>query len=222
MSYSCIIPIEAHNVWTEESSRRFYPLKNVFDEVFIVGADHTMQSRLPPNFKRISSSKANRAHLFNLGAEAAKEGYLCFLQYDSDFDTESFAKLRLSLKPQTLFYFNLEYKNPSPSLCKLNAWTANVRSDIAKLPFGNQCFSMDKKSFFEAGAFSERVTNNEDAEFIKRWRKKGFKIKKANGNILTSADNFVKNGWLKTTAKDFVWALKYMIGKEPRELVPHT
>jgi predicted glycosyltransferase involved in capsule biosynthesis len=109
-----------------------------------------------------------------------------------------------------------------PSLCKMNEWAANTRADFFKLPFVNQSFTMDKKSFLNVGGFSERVIQNEDAEFIKRWKQKGYFIKKATGAIKNSAQAFKDKGWLKTTAQDLAWGVKYCFGKEPRELIPHS
>ena len=154
----------------------------------------------------------------NVGAQEAKHEYLSFLYFDADFDTESFARLRLSLKPKTLYYFDLNFHVPVPSLYRVNVWAANARSDFTKLPFGNQCFNLDSKSFFELGGFSEKVITGEDAEFIKRWRKKGYAVKKAKGVIRVSSNEYKQRGWLKTTARSIAWNLKYCLGKEPREL----
>jgi hypothetical protein len=221
MSFSCIIPLEPQDEWTEQSTKRFSPLKNIFDEVLIVGPDHPMKARLPTNFRRITSNKLTRAYLMNLGAREAKSEYLCFLHFDTDFDTESFAKLKLSLKPETLFYFDFKFLDPVPLLAKFNTWAANLRADIMHTPLGNQSYTMAKNTFLEVGAFSERVTSCEDAKFIKKWRQRGYQIKKAKGVMRASAEKYFKRGWLKTTAADFVWTLKFWMGKEPKELIPH-
>lgn len=222
MGYSCIVSLSSAEDWTENSSKEFIPLKNVFDEVLIVSPDHNLKTRLPPNFKRITSQKKNRAHQFNLGAEASSSEFLCFIEHGSDFDPENFARLRLSLKTQTLYYFHFEYMETRPAFCKLNEWAANTRADFFKLPFVNQSFTMDRKSFFNVGTFSERVLQNEDAEFIKRWKQKGYFVKKAPGAIKNSAQLFKDKGWAKTTAKDMLWGLKYCLGKEPRELTAQS
>lgn len=222
MGYSCIVSLSSAEEWTEASTKEFYPLKNAFDEVLLVSPDHNLQARLPPNFKRITSQKKNRAHQFNLGAENARSEFLCFLEHGGDFDAENFARLRLSLRTQTLYYFQFQYMESRPALCKLNEWAANTRADFFKLPFLNQSFSMDKKSFLNVGGFSERIIQNEDAEFIKRWKQKGYFIKKASGAIKNNPHVFNERGWFKTTAADMAWGFKYCLGKEPRELIPHS
>ncbi|MEI7441525.1 MAG: hypothetical protein WCK43_07855, partial [bacterium] len=63
MSLSCIIPLEAHNEWTVEKTEKVLSLKTVFDEVILVGSDQGLQLRLPPNFKRVTSSKNTLAQL---------------------------------------------------------------------------------------------------------------------------------------------------------------
>lgn len=218
MSFTCIIPLRTDDAWTEESSQRLSPLKKVFDEVLLVGTDIPLKTRLPSNFRRIVTPHSNRAHLMNVGAREAKYDYLSFLYFDSDFDSESFARLRLSLKPQTLYYFDFEFAPSSPLLCGINSWAINLRADSFQLPFGNQCYNLEKKSFFNVGAFSEKVIKDEDAEFIKRWGKKGYATKKAKGVIRASSAEYQQRGWFKTTASKMVWNFKYWIGKEPREL----
>lgn len=222
MSYSCVVALNSSDDWSEASNAEFAPLKKVFDEVLIVSPDHNMKMRLPPNFKRITNTKNNRAHQYNIGAQEAKGNFLCFLPHNANFDPESFAKLRLSLKPETLYYLEFKFIENYPSIYKLNEWAINFRADLFKLPFANQSYSLDKKSFFEAGAFSERVIQNEDAEFIKRWKKKNFQVKKARGIIKNTPQLFKEEGWLRASTKDLVWSVKYGLGKEPRELIPHS
>lgn len=222
MSYTCVVPMGPQDKWTDQVNARFLPLKNIFDEVLLVGPDHSLKERLPSNFRRITSAKTSRAHLLNKGAYEAKDGYLCFLHFDTDFDSENFARLRLMLKPEILYYFEFNFLDPSPSLAKLNVWAANFRANIAHIPMGNQCYNLSKKSFLEVGAFSERLTGNEDAEFMKRWKQKGYKIKKAKGVMKSSAQKYFNRGWLKTTAHDLAWTLKFWAGKEPKEFIPHT
>ncbi|MEZ4814106.1 MAG: hypothetical protein R3A80_02730 [Bdellovibrionota bacterium] len=213
MSYSCIIALNSR----KDSIESFFPLKKVFDEVFIVSPDSDMKLRLPANFKRLTSNKSNRAHQFNLGAHEAQSEYICFLSPDADIDTENFARLRLLLKPKTLFYFNFKFKKPCSSFYALNESLINFRSDTLGLPFINQSFSLDKKSFFETGAFSEGVIQNEDAEFIRRWKANGNPVKKAKGDISAPPSN-LNASWLENSYKDSLWSLKFAIGKEPREL----
>lgn len=222
VSYSCIVSLNSAEDWSEASNAEFSPLKKVFDEVLIVSPDQNLKMRLPPNFKRITSQKNNRAHQYNLGAQEAKGDFLCFIPHGSNFDPESFAKIRLSLKPETLFYQEFKFIEAYPAHYKLNEWAINLRADLFKLPFSNQSYTLDKKTFFQIGAFSERVIHNEDAEFIKRWKHKGLLVKKSRGIIKNTPLRFKQNGWLKTTFKDLLWSLKYSLGKEPRELIPHV
>lgn len=222
MGYSCIVTLSSGEEWTERSEKEFFPLKNVFNEVIIVSPDHSLKNRLPQNFRRVTSHKKNRAHQYNIGAEEARSDFLCFVEHSSDFDPENFARLRLTLRTQTLHYFHFKFMKPRPKRCKFNEWIINTRADFFKAPFMNQSFSMDKKSFFNVGAFSERVIQNEDAEFVRRWKQKGYFISKANGVIKASPEALLSNGWLKSTAKELLWDAKYYMGKEPRELIPQT
>ena len=219
MSLSCIIPLQAHNEWTVEKTEKILSLKNIFDEVIFVGSDHGLQLRLPPNFKRVPSSKDQLAHLFNTGARQATSSYLSFLLFDSDFEILEFKKLRLGLKEKFLFYFDLQFSNPAPLLCGVNAWAANARADFARTPFFEQCLTLSKKDFYEVGAFNEILSEGADAEFIKRWRKAGNQIQKAKGSILASPRKYIQNGWLKSTQRSIAWNLKFWAGKEPKELL---
>lgn len=219
MSLSCIIPLEAHNEWTVEKTEKVLSLKSVFDEVILVGSDQSFQLRLPPNFKRISASNTKLAHLLNTGAHEATSTYLSFLLFDSDFEILNFQRLRLGLKEKVLFYFDLQFSNPAPALCGVNAWAANARADIARTPFFEQCLTLSKKDFYAVGAFNEILSEGGDAEFIKRWRKTGNQIQKAKGCIYTSPRKYIKNGWLKSTQRSIAWNLKFWAGKEPKELL---
>jgi len=176
-------------------------------EIFIVEAHrgHNLRSsNLPqnPNVKIVSTSPG-RAKQLNYGAQLATRKFLWFLHADSRFipDTVSDLKALTNLDEETLYYFKLRFQNDGPKPCVLNAFGANMRSQLFKMPFGDQSYLLSKQIFERIGKFNEELNYAEDFEFIRQANRVKIPIEGLPIKISTSARKYQQRGWVKTTAE---------------------
>ena len=150
------------------------------------------------------ASNRGRSTQQNKGAENAEGDFLWFLHADSKLEASSLIKLYQSIQddPSALHYFNLAFLTDGPFLIFLNEWGARLRSEVFKMPFGDQGFCIKKEIFWSLGGFlvGGEKKGGEDHLFVWEVRKKGFSLRNTGGLLVTSARKYRKNGWLKTTA----------------------
>ena len=170
-------------------------LKNI--EIILVGENDLP---IPKNFKNnFVKSKLGRAVQQNYGAKAAKGKFLWFLHADSRIRRQDFEILKKTFKnyPNDIIYLNLKFLNASKKMW-INEIGTKIRSDLFKLPFGDQGLGVSKENFQKIAGFPQ-ISFGEDLLFVRKARKIGLKIKNCRANIYTSARKYEKNGWIKTT-----------------------
>ncbi|MEC7183214.1 MAG: glycosyltransferase [Bdellovibrionota bacterium] len=150
------------------------------------------------------ASNRGRSIQQNKGAENAEGDFLWFLHADSKIEASTLIKLYQSIidEPNALHYFNLAFLADGPFLIFLNEWGARLRSEVFKMPFGDQGFCIKRETFWLLGGFlvGGEKKGGEDHLFVWEIRKKGFRLRNTGGQLVTSARKYSKNGWLKTTA----------------------
>ncbi len=185
-------------------------LKNISlirsSEIILVG-DNDLP--IPKDFKKyFVKSPLGRAVQLNNGAHAAKGKILWFLHADSRVSPKDFKLFyQTQIKnPGDLTYFNLKFL-PSSKKLLLNELGAKFRSDIFKLPFGDQGLGVSKENFEKLGGFP-LVSMGEDLGFVCKARKKGIILRNNGANIYTSPRKYEKNGWAKTTLIHLFYTFK--------------
>ncbi len=179
-------------------------LKNI--EIILVGENDLP---IPKNFKNnFVKSKLGRAVQQNYGAKVAKGKFLWFLHADSRIRTQDFDCVIKTLKnyPNNLIYLNLKFLKGSKKMW-INEIGTKIRSDLFKLPFGDQGLGVSKDNFQKIAGFPQ-IPFGEDLLFVRKAKKIGLKIKNCRANIFTSARKYEKNGWVKTTTEHLFKTLK--------------
>ena len=150
-------------------------------------------------------SPSGRAKQMNAGAKMAKNDFLLFLHADSKLPHDSFSKLKnhLITDYNGLYFFNLKFLSDGPALTKINSLGAWFRSNILKLPFGDQGFCLNKNVFYDLGTFDETTPLGEDHLLVWMAHRKKIKVKSIQAPIYTSARRYREEGWLKTTIRFF-------------------
>lgn len=159
---------------------------------------------------RVVQGRYGRAQLMNAAAREAKGNMLWFLHADSKPGKgalEAAGKLA-SHTSRTLHYNDLKFRKDGPALMKLNAWAVRFRSDVLKMPFGDQGFLISKNLFEELGGYREDVVYGEDHLLVWKARQEGVAISRTGGSVSTSARKYRKGGWLKTTWKHVCLTVK--------------
>lgn len=153
-----------------------------------------------PKVKYINS-KPGRAIQLNLGARTASRKFIWLLHADTRLESGAIDRLKTikALDPETLYYFKLGFQSDGPKRCTLNAFGANLRSQLFKMPFGDQSYLLSKKLFFQLKGFNEDLDYGEDFNFIKRAGQLKINIESLPIKVLTSARKYQQQGWLKTT-----------------------
>ena len=144
----------------------------------------------------------------NAGASHAIGDYLWFLHADSRFDDDTISSLLKSIDrhPDSLLFFDLAFiKSKKWPMC-VNEIGAKFRSNILKIPFGDQGFCIRKTIFNEIGKFREDVEYGEDHLLTWQAKKHGVSIKAVGAKLFTSPRKYQEHGWLKITLLyQFLW-----------------
>jgi len=151
---------------------------------------------------RLVEGGSGRARRMNSGAEHALNNCLWFLHADSRLLPDTIDKLVAAFhaQPDVLYYNDLRFLDDGPRLVKLNEWLVGWRSDILKMPFGDQGFAISRSLFFRLGGYRDDVPYGEDYVFTWKMKQEGYAIKRTGAAIHTSARKYEKGGWGKVTA----------------------
>lgn len=155
------------------------------------------------NYKnvRFIEGRTGRAGRMNSGVDHAKNDCLWFLHADSRLSRDAIAKLVSAFNQETkaLYYFDLKFLDDGPKLVKLNEWLVRWRSNVLKIPFGDQAFAISKELFLELGGYRDDATYGEDYLLTWKMKQEGYPICPIGEPIYTSARKYKKGGWGKVT-----------------------
>ncbi|MBL4801419.1 MAG: glycosyltransferase family 2 protein [Emcibacter sp.] len=149
-----------------------------------------------------------RAIQQNAGAKAARYDLLWFLHADSRVTAEMLIMLEHSLAeaPEALHYFHLKFRKDGPRGMWLNEWGTRFRSQILKIPFGDQGFCLSKKQFERIGGFPEDAPYGEDHLLVWYARQAGISLRCTGTALQTSARKYREQGWGALTLKyQWLW-----------------
>lgn len=150
---------------------------------------------------RLIEGALGRAGRMNSGAENAKFDYLWFLHADSQLGEDAIEKLILAFtkEAKALYYFDLKFLDDGPKLVKINEWLVRWRSNILKIPFGDQGFAISKVLFDELGGYRDDALYGEDHLLTWKTKQEGYPIRPVGASISTSARKYQNDGWGKVT-----------------------
>lgn len=201
-----------------ESVKRFNPL-----EIIVVdgGSSDKTREYAKQAGALVVNSKRGRGLQMNIGASLARGDVLLFLHADcffednvnKDFLYENF------LEDCTAAFFRLKFDDNSLSI-KFIELSANLRSRIFSLPYGDQALIVKKRFFKEIGGFLE-YPFLEDIDFVIRIRKYG-KLKCLPYKITVSSRRYKKRypflPILLGLRNSFI-VLSFLIGVRPEILI---
>jgi rSAM/selenodomain-associated transferase 2 len=163
-------------------------------------------------------SAAGRARQMNAGAAKASGEVLLFLHADTKLPAGALADIERLLSDGTAkagaFRLAIDTKN---IFLKFIAFTANVRTKLFRMPYGDQALFFTRQYFNEIGGYKD-IPLMEDVEIMRRARKRGDKIAVAGSVVLTSARRWKKEGVLRATLRNKSIKLLYNLGVRPEKL----
>lgn len=183
-------------------------------DVEIVLASPAVLNSIPPIHCRcaVVTGPPGRAEQLNQGIRAARGRWLWLLHADSritEHDVTSALAWIGTARNEWIGWLTLRFADDGPALTRLNAWGANLRSRLLRLPFGDQGLLVSAALMRRVGGFDSEFGRGEDLEWIVRARRMGAKPAPVGANITTSARRYRNQGWLATTRShlDLTWRL---------------
>ncbi len=144
--------------------------------------------------KVLLSTKANRGYQLNCGSINAKGEWLLFLHSDSKLPRKSSEQLRDFIKsnPKKCFAWFFNFRtNRKGIIFKLLEIAVFIRSNIFKVPYGDQGLLISNEMYIASGGYKDLYIM-EDLEFITRLSKQT-KLKALGISLITDGRRW-KNG----------------------------
>ncbi|MCF6215888.1 MAG: glycosyltransferase family 2 protein [Emcibacter sp.] len=172
-------------------------------EIIVVSCDDIVLTKSGKESICVIKSLQGRARQQNAGAKAASREFLWFLHADSRLSERVIAALEAAIKarPEALHYYHLKFRQDGPAGMAINEWGAWFRSEILKIPFGDQGFCLRRDIFHQIGGFPQDAPYGEDHLLVWQARQAGVKLRCTGASLPTSARKYAAHGWLALTVK---------------------
>jgi len=216
MNISVIVPVfreaETINAFLETVQTVFPAPGN---EIIVVDGGpegDTLAAVALPRVKTIRSGRG-RARQMNQGAAIARGEILLFVHADTFLPDEAPELITnlLSKDPDLVGgAFSLGIDDDRLPL-KIIEWSANLRSRMTRVPYGDQSIFLRKDDFERAGGFRE-IPIMEDLELMTRIRKRGNRIHILKQKSITSSRRWKKEGIAVCTLRNWLIRLLYHCG----------
>lgn len=165
-------------------------------------------------------SPRGRAIQMNMAAARSRGSILWFLHADTIIHPSSLDGIRSTLEdPGTVggaFRFRLHQRHWYASLLDLGV---NLRSNLLKLPYGDQGFFVRRSVFESLGGYRE-IPFMEDVEFIRRLPRYG-EVRILRLPIGVSSRRWEREGFFYATIRNWLVTLAYLRGVPPERLVKY-
>lgn len=165
-----------------------------------------------PRVKKIHSGRG-RARQMNRGAAMAKGDIILFLHADTILPgdaPELMSNVLSGDKDLVGGAFSLGIDDGRLPL-KIIEWSANLRSRLTRVPYGDQSIFFRKDYFYLVGGFRE-IPIMEDLELMTRIRKQGRRIHILKQKSVTSSRRWQKEGIAACTLRNWLIRLLYHFG----------
>ena len=178
----------------------------------------TIKSIEDKNVVMISSIK-QRATQMNMGAEKAKGDILIFLHADTKLPKDCFKIIDniINNKKYNAGAFDLGIDSKK-IIYKIIGFISSIRSQVTRIPYGDQAFFIKKVYFFKIGKF-KNIPIMEDVEIMQRIKKRKDKIFIANQKVRTSDRRWKKEGIIRCTLRNWKLIILYYLGISPEKLI---
>lgn len=147
------------------------------------------------------TTSAGRARQLNAGAAQATGKFLWLLHADTRVPQVAFNVLEEALREnhETLYFFDLEFRNDGPGGTRWNTRGVRFRSHYLGLPFGDQGFCLRRETLQCLGGFDQRASYGEDHLLVWAAKRSGIPLVQLDATLSTSARKYARSGWLRTT-----------------------
>ena len=189
-------------------------------QIIVVDGDPTGSTLHAINDSAVTklTGALGRGPQMNLGAAEARGDILIFLHADTRLPPDSLSLIdRVLTDPRYVAgAFTLDIASPRP-LLKLIARSANLRTRLTRVPYGDQAIFIDRDYFRRIGRFRE-IPIMEEVDLLRRIRRRGDRICILAEAVLTSPRRWETEGPLYTTLRNQLLIFLFGLGVKPEKL----
>lgn len=162
-----------------------------------------------------------RGPQMNRGAAAAAGGALLFLHADTRLPPSGLQSVAAALRNRRIVGGAFRLAIASPNLLfRLIETTANLRTRLTRIPYGDQALFFERRFFERIGGFSE-IPIMEDVELMRRVKRGGHRIRILPGQVQTSPRRWQREGIVSGTLRNWLLVTRFLLGTPPHRLARH-
>jgi rSAM/selenodomain-associated transferase 2 len=214
-TFSIIIPVlhESAIINTLLDSLGKLELDEPFEIIVVDGSptQDTLRVITDKNI-RTYTSPPGRGRQMNEGATHATGDILVFLHADTYLPSNALSLIRTTLENQKYVggAFTLQI-HPPTLFFRMNAAYTTIRSQIMRVPYGDQVIFL-RKAYFEAIGGYNDIPLMEDVELMRRIKKKKGRIIILPDSVITSDRRWQQEGLFYTLLRDNIIIILYWCG----------
>ena len=164
-------------------------------------------------------SDPGRGTQMNAGLDASTGDIFLFAHVDTILPRDPIQLILSTLNDPNIDggAFSLGIDSRRKSLRFIAAMTT-FRSQVTKIPYGDQAIFIRRSVFKEIGGFRE-IPIMEDLDLMRRCRKAGYRIKILREKVITSARRWEREGVIRCTLRNWRVRSGFLLGVSPDKLV---
>ncbi len=162
----------------------------------------------------IRTERAGRGHQLIAGASVARGDWYLFLHADTELGRDWPQAVKTHLRnPDAAGYFRLRFDETGLFPVTVAAW-ANLRSRIFRMPYGDQGLLIHRQLYESIGGYPDQSL----MEDVVICRRIGRRLTGLSAEAVTSADRYVRDGWLRRGSRNLATLVLYLFGRDPERL----
>ena len=216
MDISVVIPVLNEEKVIERNLRDLN--KNLITETIVSdGGSNDDTVVIASRFAKVVHSNPGRGAQMNFGAKAATCDILLFLHADTILPDQWRDRILSSMADEGVVGGAFSLSIDSDRLShRIIAATANLRSRLTKLPYGDQGIFVKRSVFEKIGGFKD-IPIMEDVDLMRRLKKSG-KVIILDDKVKTLARRWEKEGVVYTTIRNWLLLTLFYMGVTPERL----
>ncbi|MBM2838076.1 MAG: glycosyl transferase family 2 [Deltaproteobacteria bacterium] len=216
MDISVVIPVLNEEKVIERNLRDLN--KNLITETIVSdGGSNDDTVVIASRFAKVVHSNPGRGAQMNFGAKAATCDILLFLHADTILPDQWRDRILSSMADEGVVGGAFSLSIDSDRLShRIIAATANLRSRLTKLPYGDQGIFVKRSVFEKIGGFKD-IPIMEDVDLMRRLKKSG-KVIILDDKVKTLARRWEKEGVVYSTLRNWLLLTLFYMGVTPERL----